>query len=48
MSFKYVGCDSAMGWKMLVRYFEILSVGESQPLMIGRGGLFGLCILGRK
>ena len=39
VSFRYVGNVSAMGWKIVVRYLEILSVGESTPLMMGRGGL---------
>ena len=37
-----------MGCNMSVRNLEHWSVGESIPLMIGLGGLFGLCILGKK
>ena len=29
-------------------YFERLSVGQSQPEMIGRPGILGLCSLGRR
>ena len=36
-----------MGVRILVMNLERLSVGESQPLIMGRGGLFGLWILGR-
>ena len=42
VSLRYEGCACAIGLKTAVRYLERLSVGESHPLMIGRGGLFGL------
>ena len=36
-----------MGCRIFVSSFEHWSVGESMPLMIGLGGLFGLWIFGR-
>ena len=35
---RYEGCAWAIGLKTLVSSFLSLSVGESQPLMIGRNG----------
>ena len=45
---RYEGCVRAIGLKTRVRYFESLSVGESQPLMIGRTGWSGLCVFVRQ
>ena len=42
------GWTPATGFRTEVRYFDNLSVGPSQPLIIGRGGLPGLWIFGRK
>ena len=37
-----------MGWKIRSRYMEICSVGQEQAETMGRPGVLGLWILGRR
>ena len=44
VSFRYDSCFSAMGCSSLSRNYDSLSVGPSQPDIIGLPTVVGLCI----
>ena len=44
----YEGRDLTIGWRWALMYAETCSVGEKWEAMMGRPGLPGLWILGRK
>ena len=48
VSFTWEFKFAVRGDRILAMKSEILSVGESHPEMMGRGGIPGLCVLGRK